>query len=150
MSTRNHTSASQSVRSRHASHECIPLGVEGGSLQNPFDPPKNAFWRLWFKALCMIAVSKPSLEHWDDLINDEKRDEWDEHKKMVIERLGNMNVTAGLVLTTTAVFISTNPRKSFLYCRKTTKNLISQFLAFQPLMPYASHGRHPPVAIVLY
>ncbi|KAG2066635.1 hypothetical protein BDR04DRAFT_1233905 [Suillus decipiens] len=43
---------------------------------------------------------------------------------MVTERLGNMNVTAGLVLTTSAVFISTAP-------------------PFQPLMPYASHGNLP-------
>lgn len=42
---------------------------------------------------------------------------------MVTERLGNMNVTAGLVLTTSAVFISTAP-------------------PFQPLMPYASHGSY--------
>lgn len=71
----------------------------------------------------MIAVSKPSVEHWDDLIRDQKKEEWVEHKKMVIDRLGNMNVTAGLVLTTSAVFISTQP-------------------PFQPLMPYASHGSY--------
>lgn len=71
----------------------------------------------------MIAISKPSVEHWDDLINDRKKEEWLEHKKMVTERLGNMNVTAGLVLTTSAVFISTAP-------------------PFQPLMPYASHGSY--------
>jgi hypothetical protein len=71
----------------------------------------------------MIAVSKPSVEHWDDLIHDQKKEEWVEHKKMVIDRLGNMNVTAGLVLTTSAVFISTQP-------------------PFQPLMPYASHGSY--------
>lgn len=47
----------------------------------------------------MIAVSKPSVEHWDALIRDQKKEEWVEHKKMVIDRLGNMNVTAGLVLT---------------------------------------------------
>ncbi|KAG0706976.1 hypothetical protein DFH29DRAFT_97874 [Suillus ampliporus] len=65
----------------------------------------------------------PSLEHWDDLITDQRREEWDEHKKMVIDRLGNMNVTAGLVLTTSAVFISTDP-------------------PFKLLMPYASHGSY--------
>ncbi|KAG1734886.1 uncharacterized protein EDB91DRAFT_575104 [Suillus paluster] len=118
------------VRSRHVSHNRISSGgnhSESQQDQNQSEPwckpPKNAFWRLWFKALCMIAVSKPSLEHWDDLIHDRKKDEWEEHKKMVIDRLGNMNVTAGLVLTTSAVFISTNP-------------------PFQPLMPYASHGSY--------
>lgn len=44
----------------------------------------------------MIAVSKPSVEHWDDLIRDQKKEEWVEHKKMVIDRLGNMNVTVSI------------------------------------------------------
>jgi hypothetical protein len=44
----------------------------------------------------MIAVSKPSVEHWDDLIRNEKKEEWIEHKKMVIDRLGNMNVTVSI------------------------------------------------------
>jgi len=87
------------------------------------DPPKHPFGCLCFKALCLIAISKPSVEHWDDLINDRRKEEWIEHKKMVTDRLGNMNVTAGLVLTTSAVFISTQP-------------------PFQPLMPYASHGSY--------
>ncbi|KAG1897832.1 uncharacterized protein F5891DRAFT_1046310 [Suillus fuscotomentosus] len=88
-----------------------------------YDPPRHPFWCLCFKALCLIAISKPSVNHWDDLINGRKKEEWAEHKKMVTDRLGNMNVTAGLVLTTSAVFISTQP-------------------PFQPLMPYASHGSY--------
>ncbi|KAG1880860.1 hypothetical protein F4604DRAFT_1922495 [Suillus subluteus] len=83
------------------------------------DPPRHPLLCLCFKALCLIAISKPSVEHWDDLIHDRNREEWVEHKKMVTDRLANMNVTAGLVLTTSAVFISTQP-------------------PFQPLMPYAS------------
>ncbi|KAG1743830.1 hypothetical protein EDB19DRAFT_1697191 [Suillus lakei] len=95
-----------------------------GTQQRPwYDPPQGTLACLCFKALCMIAVSKPSVKHWDDLIRDPTKGEWAEHKKMVIDRLGNMNVTAGLVLTTSAVFISTNP-------------------PFQPLMPYASHGSY--------
>ncbi|KAG1857003.1 hypothetical protein DFJ58DRAFT_334280 [Suillus subalutaceus] len=87
------------------------------------DPPRHPLLCLCFKALCLIAISKPSVEHWDDLIHDRNREEWVEHKKMVTDRLANMNVTAGLVLTTSAVFISTQP-------------------PFQPLMPYASHGSY--------
>lgn len=98
-----------------------PVGTH--PLRAWHDPPRHPFWCLCFKALCLIAVSKPSVEHWDDLIHDRKREEWVEHKKMVTERLGNMNLTAGLVLTTSAVFISTQP-------------------PFQPLMPYASHGSY--------
>ncbi|KAG1824121.1 hypothetical protein EV424DRAFT_1606009 [Suillus variegatus] len=93
-----------------------------------YDPPRHPFWCLCFKALCLIAISKPSVDHWDDLINGRKKEEWVEHKKMVTDRLGNMNVTAGLVLTTSAVFISTQP-------------------PFQPLMPYASHGELPDLLL---
>ncbi|KAG1743834.1 hypothetical protein EDB19DRAFT_542445 [Suillus lakei] len=105
--------------------------------------PKYAFLRLCYKALCMIAVSKSSVDHWHYLTERPIKKEWIAHKEMVINRFENMNVTAGLVLTTSAVFISTNPRKLFLSCRKTKKNLICLFsLAYQPLMPYASHGSY--------
>jgi hypothetical protein len=60
------------------------------------DPPKHPFGCLCFKALCLIAISKPSVEHWDDLINDRRKEEWIEHKKMVTDRLGNMNVTVSI------------------------------------------------------
>ncbi|KAG1743832.1 hypothetical protein EDB19DRAFT_541989 [Suillus lakei] len=85
--------------------------------------PKNAFYRVFFKALCMIAVSKPSVEHWEELGQKSEEPKWDKHKKMVINRFQNMNVTAGLVLTTSAVFISTTPPN-------------------QTLIPYASHGSY--------
>ena len=44
----------------------------------------------------MIAISKSSVEHWDDFLNEVKPDEWLEHKKMVTDRLGNMNVTVSV------------------------------------------------------
>ncbi|KAG1824799.1 uncharacterized protein BJ212DRAFT_1322462 [Suillus subaureus] len=83
------------------------------------DLPKNKFWCLCYKALCMIAVSTSSAEHWRYLTERPIKKEWIAHKEMVMNRFENMNVTAGLVLTTSAVFISTDP-------------------PFAPLMPYAS------------
>ncbi|KAG2751774.1 hypothetical protein P692DRAFT_201359622 [Suillus brevipes Sb2] len=71
----------------------------------------------------MIAVSKSSVEHLRHLAECPIKEEWIAHKEMVVNRFENMNVTAGLVLTTSAVFISTNPPS-------------------QPLMPYASHGSY--------
>ncbi|KAG2346218.1 hypothetical protein BDR05DRAFT_997747 [Suillus weaverae] len=90
--------------------------------------PENIFLRLCYKALCMIAVSTSSVEHWRYLTERPIKKEWIAHKEMVINRFENMNVTAGLVLTTSAVFISTTPRKSFLSCRKTTEILIWSYI----------------------
>ncbi|KAG1897840.1 uncharacterized protein F5891DRAFT_1191467 [Suillus fuscotomentosus] len=84
--------------------------------------PENIILCLCYKALCLIAVSKPSLDHWRYLIERPIKKEWIAHKEMVVNRFENMNITAGLVLTTTAVFVSTTPRKSSLSCWKPTKS----------------------------
>ncbi|KAG2036541.1 hypothetical protein BDR03DRAFT_444575 [Suillus americanus] len=85
--------------------------------------PNNKILCLCYKALCMIAVSKSSVDHWRYLVERPIKKEWTAHKEMVMNRFENMNITAGLVLTTSAVFVSTNP-------------------PFEPLMPYASHGSY--------
>lgn len=86
-------------------------------------PSKHVFFRGCYKLLCMIAISRSSVEHWEELrqISIESRqnpevherssteEQWEKHKKMVIARFQNMNITAGLVLTSSTVFISTNP-----------------------------------------
>ncbi|KAG1743018.1 hypothetical protein EDB19DRAFT_1907170 [Suillus lakei] len=52
-------------------------------------------------------MARPSLEHhWKSKIND---DEWEKHRKTFVDRLSNTNIAAGLVLTTSAVFVSTQP-----------------------------------------
>ncbi|KAG1841298.1 hypothetical protein DFJ58DRAFT_808550 [Suillus subalutaceus] len=57
-----------------------------------------------FRSLCMISLGRPSLEHhWKSKIND---DEWEKHRKTFIDRLSNTNI---VVLTTSAVFLSTQP-----------------------------------------
>ncbi|KAG1772514.1 hypothetical protein EV702DRAFT_625948 [Suillus placidus] len=71
--------------------------------------PENPFCRVFFKALCMIAISKSSVTHWEELRQNPEQPKWDKQKKMVINRFENMNIVAGLVLTSSAVFISTSP-----------------------------------------
>ncbi|KAG1880861.1 hypothetical protein F4604DRAFT_489842 [Suillus subluteus] len=108
-------------------------------MSNPKIPkwcalPNHAIPRVLFKALCMIAISKSSVEHWEELrqisiknseeLERNSMDEkWEKHKKMLINRFENMNITAGLVLTSSAVFISTNP-------------------PIQSLIPYANQGSY--------
>jgi hypothetical protein len=59
--------------------------------------------------MCMIAISKPSVEHWEELSSlhetnsiptsteekerKEKEEQWEKHKKLVINRFENMNIT---------------------------------------------------------
>jgi hypothetical protein len=83
----------------------------------------------------MIAISSSSVEHWEKLLENSKSrrdleahtgnseahtgnseahiqksiEKWEKHKKMVLSRFENMNLIAGLVLTTSAAFISTTP-----------------------------------------
>ncbi|KAG2124835.1 hypothetical protein DEU56DRAFT_590883 [Suillus clintonianus] len=103
--------------------------------------PKHRLPLVCFKLLCMIAISKPSVDHWEDLrilskppvdqcedlrepsATNSTAEKFEKHKKMLINRFENMNITAGLVLTSSAVFISTNP-------------------PIPPLMPYTSHGSY--------
>ncbi|OJA20980.1 hypothetical protein AZE42_11479 [Rhizopogon vesiculosus] len=70
-------------------------------------PPKHPVLAVLFSFLSLISMARPTLDHhWQSKISDE---EWEKHKKMVIERLNNTNITAGLVLTSSAVFVSTTP-----------------------------------------
>ncbi|KAG1776672.1 hypothetical protein EV702DRAFT_329910 [Suillus placidus] len=74
---------------------------------------KHPIPSVLFRALCLISVARPSLEHhWKSKMNN---DEWEKHRKTFVDRLGNTNIAAGLVLTTSAVFLSTQaPLTSFL------------------------------------
>ncbi|KAG2127938.1 uncharacterized protein EDB93DRAFT_1185676 [Suillus bovinus] len=52
-------------------------------------------------------MARPSLkQHWMSKISD---DEWEKHRKISVDRLNNTNIVAGLVLTTSAIFVSTQP-----------------------------------------
>ncbi|KIJ08029.1 hypothetical protein PAXINDRAFT_18804 [Paxillus involutus ATCC 200175] len=83
--------------------------TEGDSEQMPdwWKSPQHPFLKLLFQGLCLISVSWPSLEHhWESKIN---QDAWDVHKRLVCGRLRNSNIIGGLLLTASAVFISTPP-----------------------------------------
>ncbi|KAG2036544.1 hypothetical protein BDR03DRAFT_444640 [Suillus americanus] len=111
--------------------------------------PENAFFRVCFKSLCMIAISQSSVEHWEVLRQNSLRqnseelernstepkrnlteEKWEKHKKMVINRFENMNITAGLVLTSSAVFISTNPPIQSLIPYANQVSYILQVISF--------------------
>ncbi|KAJ8582302.1 hypothetical protein M405DRAFT_867948 [Rhizopogon salebrosus TDB-379] len=63
---------------------------------------------LAFHALCLVSITRPSLSvHcWVSKRSDE---EWERHRKMVCDKLNASNVAAGLVLTTSAVYLTTQP-----------------------------------------
>ncbi|OAX34218.1 hypothetical protein K503DRAFT_463960 [Rhizopogon vinicolor AM-OR11-026] len=76
-------------------------------LPDCWKPPKNRALVVLFTILCLLSVARPTLDdHWRSKINEE---EWEKHKKIVMERLNNTNITAGLVLTSSSIFLSTTP-----------------------------------------
>ncbi|KAG1726528.1 uncharacterized protein EDB91DRAFT_58937 [Suillus paluster] len=78
-------------------------------LPDHWKVPDSREWpkgSILFQALCLISIGRSSLDnHWKSKIDD---GEWEKHRQKVVERLSNTNI-AGLVLTTSAVFLSTTP-----------------------------------------
>ncbi|KAG2339600.1 hypothetical protein BDR05DRAFT_615197 [Suillus weaverae] len=88
--------------------------------QGPPDMPKH--WKvpeddgtllssikiLAFRILCLVSITRPSLglHCWVSKNDDEA---WEKHRKMVCDKLNASNVAAGLVLTTSAVYLTTQP-----------------------------------------
>jgi hypothetical protein len=68
--------------------------------------PKNKFWCLCYKALCMIAVSKSSVDHWRYLTERPIKKEWLAHREMVINRFENMNVTVRYRLCASSIILT--------------------------------------------
>ena len=63
--------------------------------------PEQSVLAVLFTALCLISMARPTLEHhWRSKIDDE---EWEKHRKMVIERLNNTNITVGNIRVVPAV-----------------------------------------------
>ncbi|KAG1726530.1 uncharacterized protein EDB91DRAFT_59015 [Suillus paluster] len=55
----------------------------------------------------MISIGRFCLDnHWKSKEDEVK---WERHRQKVVERLNNINIVAGLVLTTSAIFLSTQP-----------------------------------------
>jgi len=93
---------------------------------NNYDSPTNPILAQAFKVLCIIAVSRTSLEHWGDT----QHKGWKEHTKAIINRFHYSNVTAGLVLTTTAVLISSEAPVNRLMGYNTPASYILALVAF--------------------
>ncbi|KAJ8594662.1 hypothetical protein M405DRAFT_808582 [Rhizopogon salebrosus TDB-379] len=89
-------------------------------------PPKHFIWGPAFKLLCIIAVSRTSLEHWKDT----KGEGWKEHIKVTTNRFQYSNLTAGLILTTTAVLLSSSPPLTDLMDYDAPASYIIALIAF--------------------
>ncbi|KAG2149352.1 hypothetical protein DEU56DRAFT_781769 [Suillus clintonianus] len=88
--------------------------------------PTHPIMKSAFKFLCVVAVSKTSLDHWKDTGNEE----WKEHVKVMINRFQNSNVTAGLILATTALLLSSGSPVANLMAYNTPASYIFVIAAF--------------------
>ncbi|KAG1723890.1 hypothetical protein EDB19DRAFT_1761759 [Suillus lakei] len=79
-----------------------------------------------FKALCVIAVSRTSLDHWENT----KNEEWKEHVTVMMDRFQNSNITAGLVLATAALLLTSNSPVTHLLAYGTAASYIFAMIAF--------------------
>lgn len=91
-----------------------------------FRHPTQPILKSAFQVLCVIAVSRPSLEHWGDTTTTE----WKEHVAVMINRFQNTNVTAGLVLATTALFLTANPPVAGLMAFDSRASYVFAMIAF--------------------
>ncbi|KAG0706315.1 hypothetical protein DFH29DRAFT_995959 [Suillus ampliporus] len=96
------------------------------STPKNYEAPNNPILKSAFNILCIIAVSQKSLDHWKDTTNTE----WEEHITMMINRFQNSNVTAGLVLATTTLFLSSEPPVPSLVAYDMPASYIFAMIAF--------------------
>ncbi|KIJ61278.1 hypothetical protein HYDPIDRAFT_116298, partial [Hydnomerulius pinastri MD-312] len=89
----------------HATIPSLPAHwtVSGCQPGHPLSYLRSAAWAF----LCLASVSKPDLnDHWISKQTDEL---WQKQSDVIVSRLGNSNTAAGLILATTAVFMTTVP-----------------------------------------
>ncbi|KAG2133876.1 hypothetical protein BD769DRAFT_496772 [Suillus cothurnatus] len=86
------------------SHDTTPCITSGSQVQRNLDPPNHCILKPAFIALCVVAVSRTSLHHWEKIGSEE----WKLHVSVMVNRFQNSNVTAGLVLATAALFLVSN------------------------------------------
>ncbi|KIK69332.1 hypothetical protein GYMLUDRAFT_53771 [Collybiopsis luxurians FD-317 M1] len=75
-------------------------------------PPKAKIRRIIFNALCLMAFGRAGLDAvWAAIVLEEEGDEsvWAETIRQIIDRLTNISLMAGLLLTTSATFLTTLP-----------------------------------------
>lgn len=98
----------------------------GSQVLTNFSPPTNPILKSAFKVLCVVAVSRTSLDHWGDT----ETGEWKEHITVMVNRFQNSNVTAGLVLATTALLLTSNPPVTRLMAYDTPASYVFAMIAF--------------------
>lgn len=65
-------------------------------------PKQSVVLAVLFRALCLMSMARPTLKHhWRSKIDD---NEWEKHRKMVIERLNNTNIAVGNIRVIPAVY----------------------------------------------
>ncbi|KIM53954.1 hypothetical protein SCLCIDRAFT_1222367 [Scleroderma citrinum Foug A] len=85
-------------------------------------------WRL----LCVVSIFRPDLEHhW---VSKQSTEGWKIQENRTVSRLTNSNTAAGLILTTTAVFITTQPPSSTWNYSQTAANCLCIFSLSHSLM----------------
>lgn len=98
----------------------------GSQVLTNFSPPTHPILKSAFKVLCVVAVSRTSLEHWGKT----KDKEWKEHITVMVNRFQNSNITAGLVLATTALLLTSNPPVTSLMAYDTPASYVFAMIAF--------------------
>ncbi|KAG2360885.1 hypothetical protein BDR07DRAFT_1411399 [Suillus spraguei] len=88
--------------------------------------PTHPILKSAFEMLCVVAVSRTSLEHWENTGNDE----WKEHVRVMVQRFQNSNVTAGLVLATTALLLTSHSPVTSLMDFNTPASYAFTLIAF--------------------
>ncbi|OJA08193.1 hypothetical protein AZE42_11303 [Rhizopogon vesiculosus] len=91
-----------------------------------FEVPDHVIWGPAFQLLCIIAASRTDLNHWKDTTHVD----WKEHTKVMVNRFHYSDLTAGLVLTTTAVLLSSSPPFTLLMNYENPASYILALAAF--------------------
>ncbi|KAL4066292.1 hypothetical protein V8B97DRAFT_2025557 [Scleroderma yunnanense] len=86
---------------------------------------------LW-RILCVISIFRPDLEeHW---VSKQCTEGWKMQEERTVSRLTNSNTAAGLILTTTAVFITTQPPSNTWNYSQTAASCLCVFALSHSLM----------------
>lgn len=92
-------------------------------------PPFSIILRFAIKALCLISLGHPDLEHvWDICVAHEEI--WTANKDRLSARITTITVVAGLLLSATASFATTTPPVGSILNYNTRGSYICLLLAF--------------------
>ncbi|KAH7890109.1 hypothetical protein F5I97DRAFT_1924625 [Phlebopus sp. FC_14] len=111
-SQHNSQHPSASDQSARKSHSFISVSIDDATddangMPEHWKPPTHPVFKLFFHLLCLVSVSRPSLEYHREAGEDQES--WEKQRIAVCSRLHNTNILGGLVLAASAVFLSTPP-----------------------------------------